>query len=479
MIWKKYSILLLFVALCSIPIFITFNRGINYFDEGYMLEGARRVISGELPYRDFHFIYTPITIYILAFFLRMGGHFIIVERFAAAIISIIGIIFLGLLSIKLTKNYILALFSMLLYSVWGPSHINFFWPVMCIIPFLFIYFYLFTNSYFLLSGVLLGTILLCKHNFGAALIVSLCCYYIIVRPSNKILLIIFGIFIPIILFTGYLLLTQSFLSFLSDMNTYTIQEVLFNKSLSVPFPSQSIGKLILYLFPAIVSIILGIGIYIKKIHMKLLIIPLSIFTFYLFGIFPTPDWTHLLPLLSTMGILYALLPNIFGNKYRFYCYILMIFVIGAGLYSLSFRNYYRWEAPLTKQVNCLSSGVMKYICIDEKNKTVINQTLAFVSRETKNDSYIFAFYNDPIYYFLSQKSNPTRYIDFNVNIEKKEEQNVISELKKKKVNVIVTRFSPTSSNSKFITKYIEKNYQQINRVYEFIVWRNRNLTLQP
>lgn len=472
MYWKNNSFFLLSVLICCIPIFLTFNRGINYFDEGYILEGARRILSGEVPYRDFHFVYTPVTIYYLSFFFRIFGQSLIVERIAASFLSMVGITFLGLSVRKMTNNTFLAFLSMALYAVWGPSHINFVWPVMCVLPLVFIYFYLLFSSHLLLSGVVMGILLLTKQNFGGALLISFMCYLVFTRYSKKQLLrISLGFLSVIAIFILHLLITQSFIPFLLDINTYTIQEILVRKSFSSPFPTQSIGKSILYVFPAILSLIICIGLLVKKVSRSLLIIPFTTLALYLFGIFPTPDWTHLTPLLSIMGLLFVLLPRIFGERYKILSLILLLGMMGAGIYSLYTRNYYRWEAPLIRQTNCFSSGPMKNICVDDKNYAVIVRTVPVIEREAKNNSYIFAFYNNPIYYFLANKNNPSLYLDFNVLISSKEQENVISHIKQKKVAIIITRFPPQNNQSRIVVEFIEKYYVPMQSTYEFTVWK--------
>lgn len=473
--WKKNTIFFLSIAICCIPLFLTFNRGINYFDEGYIVEGAREMLIGKLPYRDFHFVYTPGVIYYLAVFLRIFGQYIIVERIAAMILSIVGIIFLGLLVQKYAKNFLLVFLSMFVYVLWGPAQINFLWPVMCVLPLMFIYLFLFFKSHFFLAGIILGSVLLYKQNFGVALIIALFVYILVVRHSRRQLLPIFIGFICVMgMFILRLLSTGSLTSFIIDMNTYTIQEILLRKSFSVPFPTQSMGKFLLYSFPGIVSSILIIRLVRGgKKNRFLLLIPLSLFLMYLFGIFPTPDWTHLMPLISMTGILIALIPLCFGDIYKRFTYLLLTIMICAGVYSITMRNYYRWEAPFIKQNHCSSTGVMKYICIDEKNYAVITQSVALIEKEADKDIYIFAFYNNPIYYFLTQKNNPTSFIDFNVKIGKKEELRVINELGHKKVRVIITRFPPQNNQSKIISEYIEKNYRQTYSVYEFTVWKRK------
>jgi len=473
--WKKNTIFLFSVIICCIPIFLTFNKGINYFDEGFMIEGARRIGAGEVPYRDFSLIYTPGSLYLLALMFRIYGQYVIVERLAVALVSIIGVIFLGLLTRKLTKNILLTFLAMLIYTMWGPAHLNFFWPVMCIVPLLFVYLFFIHKHHLFLSGVVAALILLCKQNFGAAVVISLLCYLVFACYSKQqILMICFGYASVIALFMVHLLVTHSFAPFFTDINKYTIQAILLQKAFSVPFPAQSIGKFALYAFPGIASFIMCIWLMVQKKAKSLLFIPLTLLAIYLFGIFPTPDWMHLTPLISMTGILFVLLPHIFGKRARFISYLLMFCIICAALYSLLIRNYYRWEAPLIKHTHCFSFGRMKYMCIDEKNYAVITQTLASIKKEAVKDTYIFAFYNNPIYYFLTQKNNPTRYFDFNFPVGTKEENNVVKQLRQKKIAIIITRFSLLESQSKIIGAYIEKNYVPIKGVYEFTVWKKKN-----
>jgi hypothetical protein len=362
---------------------------------------------------------------------------------------------------------------MFAYILWGPAQLNFLWPVMCVLPLVFICLFFFYESRFFLSGIALGGVLLFKQNFGVALIIALFVYVLMVHHSRRQLIYIFtGFMSVIVLFIIHLLSTSSFPSFIADMNTYTIQEILVRKSFSVPFPTQSLGKFLLYSFPGIIAGIIGVRLMgMERKSKSLLLIPLSLLMIYLFGIFPTPDWTHLMPLISMTGILIALIPLCFGDIYRRFTYLLLTLMICAGIYSITIRNYYRWEAPLIRHTHCFSSGVMKHMCIDEKNYAVVTQTLPSIEKEISKDTYIFAFYNNPIYYFLTQRDNPTPFIDFNIAVGKKEELKVIRELSQKKVKVVITRFPPQNNPSTLIGRYIMENYEQIHSVYEFTIWK--------
>ena len=54
-------------------------------DEGIVLRGAERILSGELPYRDFFSFYTPGPFYIVAFVFRFFGDSFVIARLSIAV----------------------------------------------------------------------------------------------------------------------------------------------------------------------------------------------------------------------------------------------------------------------------------------------------------------------------------------------------------------------------------------------------------
>src|SRR5260370_5071902 len=83
------SIILFF---CSIFVFllIFFHiRGVIYNDEGYILNSALRILHGQVPYRDFDFAYTPLSIFTTAIFLKIFGVSVFSGRFASFTISLL------------------------------------------------------------------------------------------------------------------------------------------------------------------------------------------------------------------------------------------------------------------------------------------------------------------------------------------------------------------------------------------------------
>ncbi|MBN1613128.1 MAG: glycosyltransferase family 39 protein [Deltaproteobacteria bacterium] len=58
----------------------TMNRDINCYDESLILFGAVRILSGDVPYRDFYANYGPAQYYVLAALFKLFGTSVIVER---------------------------------------------------------------------------------------------------------------------------------------------------------------------------------------------------------------------------------------------------------------------------------------------------------------------------------------------------------------------------------------------------------------
>jgi hypothetical protein len=61
-------------------LFCGMSRRPGMYDEGIVLTGALRVAAGQIPHRDFYFIYGPAEIYILAGLFKVFGPSLLVER---------------------------------------------------------------------------------------------------------------------------------------------------------------------------------------------------------------------------------------------------------------------------------------------------------------------------------------------------------------------------------------------------------------
>jgi len=72
--------LLLFCAVLLVILFAPLRTPFYYYDEGFAVLNASRVLQGELPYRDFWAIYPPGQLYTLAFWFKVFGVSLLVAR---------------------------------------------------------------------------------------------------------------------------------------------------------------------------------------------------------------------------------------------------------------------------------------------------------------------------------------------------------------------------------------------------------------
>ncbi|EKD86424.1 MAG: hypothetical protein ACD_37C00294G0003, partial [uncultured bacterium] len=71
-------------------LFIHLHGFISY-DDGWFLQGAKRIIDGEIPYRNFEFLYNPGGLYLNAIGFLLFGQSILASRIVALINSLIAV----------------------------------------------------------------------------------------------------------------------------------------------------------------------------------------------------------------------------------------------------------------------------------------------------------------------------------------------------------------------------------------------------
>jgi len=463
---KKYVFIILFSFLVLI---FFFNRGFAYYDEGFILHAAQRILQGEIPYKDFDFIYTPGTIFIVAAAFKIFGESIIIGRVLIMVIGVLTALLIYFVTNIISNNKLISLLSVLVYLAWGPTHINFPWPSTFAFSLGLIAAYFLFKKEFFYSGLLTAITLLFKQNFGVAVFLSSILGMWFNKPISKMrdfLNFLIGIATGLALFLVYLLSTNSLVGFLDNFYFYTVKKIILEGVAGSGFPSGVKG--LFYLFPGLISLIAVFVAY--KRRRKYIVLPLFTFFFYLFGIRPTTDYVHLTILTASVGIpLVIIQSNSFHFKRLFFSG-LSIVVIVLGVYTGIWRNYYRWDSSLIKQKYFISHPQAR-ILVDRKFASAIPQILSGIDQETANDDYIFVFPNAPMFYFLSQKKNPTRFINLPLGLHtSQQEQKVVDDLRKKRVKIILTNELSQSWSYPLVSDYILKNYLKIKEIFEFTLW---------
>ncbi len=454
------------------------TRGVIIHDEGYVLNSAHNILSGLTLYKDFHFSYTPGSVYLVSLFFSLFGESVLSSRILMVLLSFGSVILIYSLTKQITKRNIYGYISAVLFLAWGPSHINFAWPVMFVLPFTLAILYLLaknnTKKYPFLPftvGILCFVVFLFKQNFGIIFLPTLLSF-LTVKNRNKtdILYVFYGLAWGIIIFCTYLLLTDSFASFASDFYTFTIRKVLLQNDITTPLfysdtPVKIAARSLLYFSPLYLSLIaIGILVYRKRYH--LMYIPLAVFLYLIVGIRPTTDYVHVVPILSLIGLPIVIIANQFPTSFvKITVYSFVIILVLLGFHSALFRGYYRWDRMLSEN-NQYIGGKVK-ILTNPQFKSINNTLLNIVNNSTKKGEYIFINTYAPLEYFVLERENPTPY-DFPGFIQPSDyEQSVVYNLIAKNVKVV---FLLSENDESEIGTYVRKNYRMKEHVGDYFVY---------
>ncbi len=475
---KKHYISIL-VGTCIVLSLLFFHfRGIIYHDEGYILNSAHRILIGEIPYLDFHFVYTPLSIYLTAGIFKILGESVFSARVLALLISLSSILVVFLITKQITKSIYILLLSISMFLVWGPFHINFIWPVMIAILTGFLTIYLLqtaTNkdyAFVLIAGMTTWLTFLSKQNFGGViLIISFITIFANTNLQKKrnVILYAAGLLVPLTIYIIYLLFSSSLIPFINDFHTYTWERIMINNSLTTSFIYwdrfiPSLGKLLFYTLPLFISLV---AIIIATRNKNLLFVyPIMVAAYYLVGIRPTTDYVHLVPLISITGASFAVLLTFVSNKYLKSVIIsTAIFLIMLGFYQALFSGYYKWEAPLIKNNNYLPSQKVN-ILVESKYANEIPQIITSVNNIKKDNDYMYVDRYLPLLYFITDTNNPTK-SDLNDITDQyfNDRDKIIDILEEKKVNVIIT----TDIKNSNISDYLNEEFILNNKINDYFI----------
>ncbi len=481
---KKIPFILLVVFSLLVLLFF-FNKGFIYHDEGHVLHAAQRMIDGEIIYRDFHFLYTPGSVFLTAFAFRIFGESILTGRVLMLLSAILSAILVFKIILKTTKNNLLGASAVGVYLAWGPTHINFPWPVMFSISSSLLLYSLFIkalkekkNIHFLLIGILTAVTLLIKQNLGAAVFLTNIFIFMFIktlRRKKQVVHYTVGLFATLLLFAGYLITTDSLLPFLNDFYQFSVKKIILEKTLNTPFVygqnlSEKISKTLFYLSPLAISALGLFMSFTNKINRgKYFFLSGFVLLFYLFGIRPTTDYVHISPLLSLVGLPLAMIINELNKRYTKLMFsALTLALIFLGFHTALCKGYYRWETPLVKQRLYINHPRIN-IWTDEKYKSVVGKLLPQITKQTDRDDYIFIYPNAPMFYFISDRKNPTMYSDLSPSmILTGDQTSILKSLEKNNVKVILTHSLLKPSLK--IEKYILENFSSVDSIYEFTLW---------
>lgn len=147
------------------------------------------------------------------------------------------------------------------------------------------------------------------------------------------------------------------------------------------------------------------------------------------------------------------------------CFLLIV----GGFYTAIYYGFYKWERPLSSQ-NYYLSLKRGGIWISAENNTEFANIFSALNKYSRNNNYIFVFDYQPMIYYLLEKNNPTKFdlIAYN-NYFLSGIPEVISDIKSKRVNFIMTNKSILGDKNK-VAIYIKKNYRMVGGSEHFYFW---------
>lgn len=483
---RLHLVWIIFFGFILVILFYFHLHGINLYDEGWILNSSSRFFHGEIPYRDFQYVYNPATLYVNSLFYFIFGESIVSSRIAALLNSVLCIILIYKICrhIKIPSPFII--YSILLFVFWGPTHINFIWPVMvCITCGLAAVYFLLTTQgkkrvvrYIFLAGVMSSVCFLAKQNFGAAIAgVGLTAFlFLPLRSKKNILFFGLGILSILSVYFLYLFATQSTQIYFSELYTLTFKRIIGQGMINLPYPWEypeplyyKLPKILLYTTPLLISLLSVILLWKKQ--KKILFVPAFTLFFYIFSIRPTTDIPHLAPLMAISGIPFALVAkNISGVKKIGIIFIALL-VLFIGMYASFFRGQYRWNANVFANTYYVDNPKVKIWGTSDDYKAITGLN-SYINTKYKNEKYTFIYSLSPALYMILGKQNPTRYDYAQINLTKIARREIINQIRKKNMKFVITD-APLLFDHTNVVEYIRKNFKPTVSFNNFQVWERR------
>ncbi len=486
---KIKNIFLMIFPLLILYILFVSLRGILFYDEGYILYGAKRILEGQIPYKDFHFAYTPASLYLTALSFKIFGISVLSGRILMIIVNGVGVFVAYILLKQFVKNKYYIFLGVTAYLFWGIGHINFPWPIMLAIPSglfhsLLLYKFLKTKlaRFAFIAAVFVAMTFLIKQNLGIVLGLQTFMLLVIFKELRSKFFVFFyflGILLPSLIYAGYLFHTNSFYNFIDDFYTYTIMRIIVEKTLDTPFLYEDslygiFMKLFFYLIPVYLGIIAGIKA-IKNNRLFLIVIFLVVL-YYIVGIRPTTDYPHLVPLLALSGILFPFI--LLYSKKNFEKLIFTSFAvifIFLGFWTSIFKNYYRYEQPLFSARSFVNISPMRIWVWEDKHEIIKSLRSELTEKTTKEDD-IFVYHYSPLIYFATDRNNISKY-DIHPSNEKLEQYNreVIENLESRNGRFVVTLGELNASDQRPLSLYIKNHFISKKRAGDYLIWERKKI----
>lgn len=488
------------------------------YDDGVLLYGAERVLAGDIPYRDFYFIYTPGNIYLLAFIFKIFGPSIIIQRILNSIICFFILVTTYLMARKIIKSFyaqliviFLTLFCIWFFGSYANQNMSILFSLLSGIYFIN-YLKKEIKSYLIISGLFIGLAGIFRCDFALytflAATITLIIFEFKKRSGtclNKIKRIIYSLKIWLILLGSGLIILIPMIIYLIIMvplpdliNQFILYPTkLYPITHSFPYPDpSSIYSLITMYFPPFILFLTAIWIIFKIKNRVITIKEWVIIYLLLLGLIAMnsvrimPMSLHIhLTMISTI-ILFAFLmtkyvrldKNIFKINESiqiiklFFTFFSIFIILCCSFYLIASIHQASANVPLET-----SRGVGIYVSPEQTNLNVVADYIKENVPPTEK-ILVCGYYHDKIIenpeivYFLSDRQSATKYSDMIQGVVTNQDiqEEIIGEIKNNNVNYVILYEYKTPVNGIGSTKlinYIKDNFKPIKVVDQYTIYK--------
>lgn len=505
--------------------------GLVFYDDGVLLYGAERVLAGDIPYKDFWFIYTPGNIYLLALIFKIFGPSIMVERILNTLICFFIVVVTFLMARKIIKNTVALIITIFLatFCVWfNGLYANQNIPILLslISGFYFLnYIKSYQKLYLIIAGLFIGITTVFRQDIGlyTFIAVSIALMAFEYQKSKASLSSIGGIINSfkiwfIVLGSTLIIIIPLFIYFMMivPLQDLFIQFVIYPTEIyplyfSLPYPlPTSINNLITMYFPPLILAITSIWVVFKiknrlitKMEwMVIFILLLGLISMNSLRVMAIAHHMHLTMITSIILFSFFFSEYVRINKIisRFrklekgnqsiniFFTIFSILVI----FGITFFSIHMVDDKISKNSLSLEtvkgSGIMIY-----SDDNDFKDTVEYVRENVPPNEKIFVgtsrhdimIYNQVMLYFLSDRKSATRYSDMipGVVTTRNVQDEIVGELKDNDVKYFIlfdfkkipkSKSNPEKYESSGVTvldEYIKNNYNPIKTIGNYTIYK--------
>jgi hypothetical protein len=464
-------LVLLLVAVAGIIItapYVNYQDYLSQGDHGRDLYAAQAVYRGELPYKDFWWVYGPLMPYYYGLFFKIFGTKISSMILGKLLLRIIGGILICLAMMEVSSEitaFLCACWFMLFQQDFFFTYNHLGGIVMILGVAYCLLSYIKKSSSKAAWGALafIFTLCLIKINFGlAALVECLITVWVcdLLNKKNKrppYFYIVALVGIPLVTFIIYWSLLRGLsimemrqcLPYMEGDQPYTMSPVLAISNFWQVTYHGITSNWTNFTFAVIInaSVLYCIYLLIKNKlpapRRTIFILSLGMLClFYIFnaheylksGVWYRVFWSQPLSIMITFLIIGTAIQNtpLVIRK------IVYTFLAGLAMYCWFTTERYLISTKTESQYLSLPRGGI-YITNSPSWIATVEQTTEFLNKTLKSNELFFALPYDCLYYYLTGKKTPTRQLIFfdHIKIPSEQEKSVIAELEKNHVNYVL------------------------------------------